>query len=325
MIRIKAPLHAVEDCLTLIEAGAAELYCGVAGGGANYRSSDPNSQLPGLDALKEVISISSSRGTDVYLCLNSFGGRETRRHQLDQARAALGYGVFGIIVSDISLIREIRALGRPVKIVLGTLAGCLNSRSLRFFAGLGADRVVLERQLGLEDIASIAACARDAGIGVEVIIQNLGCENVNAFCRLHSFVALSRVVSSGRRLNPCWRRHEVTYFGGETAAPEVVNAGSEDRPARLLRCGLCSLYQLRKSGVEAAKIVGRHLPARKTARDVALLRDYLAACASGRVNDGNFVAVGQELRRAAWGRPCGPGKCFYQEIEALRRGPGWQT
>ncbi|MCM2266906.1 MAG: U32 family peptidase [Elusimicrobiales bacterium] len=311
MVKITAPIHSPKDCEALIAAGADELYCGVMASDSERLNFRPvrHANLSDFDSLKKLTGTASAKNVPVYFCLNAFQAGAGLALQLDQAARALDCGAAGLIIADFSLIPTLRKLAPGAKIILGTAASCSNPEAAAFYAGAGADRVVLERQLTVTEIREIAAAAAERGLETEIFVRNITCLNLNGLCQLHHL--LETLHSGGRRLPPCRQAHEISAFG-RSAAPVAADAG--------LYCGACAAAPLLDSGLTAVKIVGRDFPAPRILADIKFVKACLAAAETRR--GGSHAAAGAALHSDIYGAACRAEQCFYPEIRRELSGAG---
>ena len=335
-MRIAAPLSRPQDVKPLAQAGADEFYCGVFTRG--WRQFDgvfgntrprAHANLRGFAELAAALAEAKACRRELYLCVNS---RCTERWfsvmRADIVRAAK-MGVSGFIVSDPILIPPIRALGRGFKVIVSTMAGNFNAQTMGFFAELGADRMVLDRQLTLKEIAQLAAQAQAVRMELEVFVLNITCLYVNAFCALHSGyrhfdlplgprTALTPGVS---QLLPCRQERTLELYedSGAGSSPLRVPVDWTEPERRGLYCAACSLVALHKCGISHAKIIGRGLGSDRVLADVRFIRAVLDLIerAGGRLTTTGMIGAARSLRRRIYGADCHATQCWHGDI--LRR------
>ena len=86
-----------------------------------------------------------------------------------------------LIVGDIGLISMIRDdMGSDTSIYASTLLGAMNYEAADYIRELGVQRVVLERQVSVQEIGAIVRCNQD--VEIEVFVHGGGCSHINANC-----------------------------------------------------------------------------------------------------------------------------------------------
>ncbi len=317
-MKIAAPLDSPREVAPLISAGADELYCGVyhrawreAGAFSNARHTFYGN-LRSFAELRRVVEAAGARGVPVYLCVNDhYPGEVTTLAEADIARG-LEAGIEGLVLADPHLVQAARRRDPRCRIVLSSLSPCFNLEAVRFWRGLGVDRVVLPMsQLSVAETAALTSGARSLGVEVEAFVTNTTCKNVNGFCVYHAlgietFFTAAEASSYSRALGLARAGVSVLPGGvrdavGKTLAGMKLGAagacrepyrvtpqwrdGQERRRGESTRAvsegdfaanyqGLCTIPALAQAGVDAGKIPGRGSPTRRKVADV---RAVLAA------------------------------------------------
>jgi hypothetical protein len=329
--KIAAPIADPAAAEELIRAGASEFFCGI--GSERYRYLSARNyaaaNLKDFDALKALTAAAAPHGVPVYLCVNSYiNCRDVQGEVLERAAAC---GVAGFILADAALIPGVKAACPGARIVLSTLAVCMNSQGLEFYAGQGVRRVVLERQHTLAEALALGRTAARLGLELELFVKNLTCTNINGTCLFHGLVGDRAVFERGagggaapcanpKNNAPCRRDHSITFFrrdGGGGISSMDSGESPENRP-EFLYCGACMLYLLAEAAPAAVKIVGRNFPPKRILRDVAFVRKYLDLLAAGALNGANYTAEGRRLHREFYGRDCSAEECYYFEPRKAR-------
>jgi len=342
----------------LVDAGATELYCGVLPRtwkrdfstvvAFNRRYMDFAS-LNGLDELRRVVRDAHDRNVTVDLALNAHVYVDGEHQRvLEWLGEALACELDSVIISDLGLIIAAREAYPDARIYASTGLSTFNSEGVGFLKELGLTRIILERQLTIDEISSIRKKVPD--IELEAFVLNGRCRNVEGYCTfqhghedilhpIHPLLArlLVRVLfhphalSLGSKLprratesgpveraiahiyNPCRYSYKVSGTGpaADTASERVRSIIGRKVQAY---CGVCALYDLWRAGVDSFKIVGRVFPtARKVAdtRFVADLTKYLIEDEPDR--DTFFTRVKKDYRRR-FGMPCDFDSCYYPEV-----------
>ena len=340
-MRILAPFTRVSEVEPLIENGADELYCGLmqqpfskAGSLNSYGSSKAN--LASFSELERAVGLADAHRVPVSMALNSSGfSRSQILDAVAQADKAAKAGVKGLIIADPGVIKAVSDAGIPIAIHVSTVGGVFNSKSVEFFKGLGASRVVLPKELSFDEIRAIAGSS--SGMEIEVFVLNGLCHNVEGFCTLkhgmlassgaggpslfyeslvRAFASLPDSVSSLimahtflKNSAGCIIPYEVKRIDG--ASPDALAAASARRRLDyfLDTCAACSIPRLLSAGVAIIKIDGRCLSTAKKLSDVAFLRACLDFAASDRT-EGEYKEFAMAQYRKFHGAPCGLSDCY---------------
>jgi putative protease len=330
-MKLTAPLCDVSQTSQLFEAGADEIYCGVLAPRWKERSVPlnarpyPEANLSSFDELRAVLEEARAHRGRVLFCANARLGRDAAGHQMEGIARAMEIGVDGVIVADPSLVPAVKSLGQGARVIISTIACCMNSSALAFFAGCGADRVVLDRQLTLAETARLCAAARAARIEIEAFVFNITCLNVNGLCRMHGLFGTPARWGADGGLPECRRQRILEPHGkgdGPEAASRILFDSAAFEESSCAHCALCSLAHLRGCGIDAVKIEGRGLPARRIVAGVRLVREFLDGLEDGYIASDNCIPAGRGLYRKAFGVDCLVGQCHHFEIRRERKALG---
>ncbi|GAH36565.1 unnamed protein product, partial [marine sediment metagenome] len=139
--------------------------------------------------------------TNVIVYENEF---DLLNNILDRAMEA---EIDAIIVHDLGVIETVKEKGLAFHI--STQANISNSRTARFYEKLGADRLILARELSLEQIKEIKSNVREAEI--ETFVHGAQCTSISGRCYFSAEVCGSQEYSAnrGRCVQPCRRMWRV--------------------------------------------------------------------------------------------------------------------
>ena len=121
-----------------------------------------------------------------------------------------GYGLKGVILSDLGLLNEARRQMPKMEIHLSCLAACMNQYGVEFFKGLGVNRVILPRSTALDEIQELKRMF--PGVIFEVLIRTKDCPNIDGLCTHHHFGNVQQMCSLENR-----------YFKDQPGIPESEN------------------------------------------------------------------------------------------------------
>ncbi|PIE66955.1 MAG: peptidase U32 [Deltaproteobacteria bacterium] len=199
---ILAPAGNRAAFLAALAAGADAIYCGLKSMSARMEAKNFSMQ-----DLAPLVALAHERGVEVYITLNvllkpdelDVTGRLIDRLQRHVRPDAL-------IVQDPGVIALARQVGYEGEIHLSTLANVSFPRALRYVSRrLGAQRVVVPRELSVDEIkAMAAACPKN--MGLEAFIHGALCYGVSGRCYWSSYMG-GRSSLRGRCVQPCRRRY----------------------------------------------------------------------------------------------------------------------
>ncbi len=206
--KILAPAGDWSSLQAAINAGADEVYLGVtAFKGSNMRNKAKNFVVGDL---KEITELCHKDNVKVNLAVNSIV-YENELNKLDFVLdEAKKNDVDGIICWDMAVVQK--ALEKKLEVHLSTQASASNFDALKFYHKLGIRRIVLARELNLEQIKSIAKKIKEENLDVEVeaFIHGAMCLAVSGRCFMSLFhFGKDASANRGECLQPCRREYLV--------------------------------------------------------------------------------------------------------------------
>jgi putative protease len=226
-----------------VAGGADAVYFGLHGFNARARATNFDTAELGrtMDWLHE-------RGTRGYVTLNTLVF-DDELPALEQAvRACAEAGVDAIIVQDLGVARLARAVAPQLPIHASTQMTCTDAGAVELASELGASRVILARELSLDDIAKIRAAS---SVEVEVFVHGALCISYSGQC-LTSEAIGGRSANRGACAQACRLPYELVVDG--ELVPQADRAyllSPEDLEASSL------VPELARLGVASLKIEGR--------------------------------------------------------------------
>lgn len=269
--RVEAKPELLAPAGDLEKLGFAYIY----GADAAYAGAGPFSLRSGsgltLDEAEQGIALAHGLGKRLYLALNAFMRDEDLKALPPYLERLAEMKPDGLILSDPGVFRLCRRYAPQIPLHISTQANSMNSQALRFWAELGAVRVVLSRELSL---AQAAATATAAGLECEIFVHGAICISYSGRCFISSYLT-GRSANRGDCAQPCrWRyalseeRRPGEYFPIEEDADGSYFFNSRDL------CLLPLLPELMQGGFSSWKIEGRNKSAYYTAN---VTRVYRAA------------------------------------------------
>ncbi len=240
--------------------------------------------------LAQALSLLHGAGKKFYLTLNILPYDDEMDALTAAARRAWEMGVDAAIVSDLGAMLRLRREVPGLKLHISTQANALNSEALAFYAALGAERVVLARELSL---ARIRALRRPTGLQLEAFVHGAMCMSYSGRCMLSDHLT-GRGGNRGACAQPCrWE-----YALVEKKRPgEYIPVQEDEKGTYLLSaydlCMLEHLPALLAAGIESLKIEGRMKTEYYVATVVGAYRRALDALAEG---EARYAALLPDLR-----------------------------
>lgn len=241
MIELLSPVGDLECLKAAVQNGANAVYFGAKSFGARAFANNFDDA-----SLNEAINYAKIRNVKTHLTLNTLIKENELSEALNIAKKAYEYGIDAIIVQDLGLASILIKEFPDLDIHASTQLTAHNLESVNFFKELGFKRVVLSRELSLDEINYIC---KNTDIEIEVFAHGALCISYSGQCLFSSMVG-GRSGNRGKCAQPCRLPYEL--LENKT---KKIDKGYLLSPRDL--CSLDLLPQLIKSGITSLKIEGR--------------------------------------------------------------------
>jgi putative protease len=236
-----APAGNFASLIAAVSAGADAVYFGLKE--FNMRANAKNFSIADLKKIKKI-SENKNRNVKKYLTLNTIIYDEEVK-KIDNILKKVKPYIDAVICWDFSVIELCKKNKIPFHI--STQASVANKKSALFYKKLGAERVVLARELSLKQIKEISKV-----IDTEVFIHGAMCVSESGRCFTSQFL-FNRSANRGDCLQPCRRSYTINDEEGN----ELVLENNTVMSAKDL-CTLPFINKIKAAGVKAFKIEGRN-------------------------------------------------------------------
>ena len=222
-----------------------------------------------LDELREAVEYAHERGVKVYLTVNTMP-RENEYELLKQYFSELkAIKVDALIIADIGVFMLAREMLPDTDIHISTQANSVSAADCRAWHKLGAKRVVLARELTLEEIKAIKAGIPEE-LEIECFIHGSMCISYSGRCLLSGHM-VDRDGNRGMCAQPCrWNYTIRGYEIAEEKRPECAMPVEEINGETFIMasrdtCMIEHIPELVEAGIDSFKIEGRMKSAYYTA------------------------------------------------------------
>ena len=235
------------------------------------------------DALEQAVAAAHAQGVRVYVTCNTVprnGEIRALPAYLEQLQSS---GADALIVSDLGVLRLAKTYAPRMKLHISTQAGVMNSAAANALYDLGAARVVLAREMTLDEIAQLRS-ETPGDLELEAFVHGAMCVSFSGRCLLSNYLT-GRDANAGACAQPCrWK-----YSLVEEKRPNVYMDVVEDGGTYILNSrDLCMIGHLRElidAGVTSMKIEGRMKSAYYAAAATNAYRHALDDVLAGRTPD----------------------------------------
>lgn len=250
MVELLAPAGTFLKLKTAFKFGADAVY--FAGKKFGLRAFAGNFED---NEIEEGVKFAHSINKKVYITVNiiahesDFDGLKDYILYLDKI------GVDAVIVADVGIIKLIREVAPNLDIHVSTQANVTNSYSAKFFQDLGVKRIVLARELSIEEIKAIHKAVPN--LELETFIHGAMCISYSGRCLLSNYFT-GRDSNRGACVQACRWEYTITEKSrqGQQFPIEEDERGTYILNSKDL-CMINHLKELEKAGVCSFKIEGR--------------------------------------------------------------------
>lgn len=158
------------------------------------------------EELAEGIAYAHARGKKVYVAVNIFARNADFERLTEYFRTLERLGADAVLISDLGVFRACRKAAPDLPIHISTQANTTNSQSAAMWKELGASRVVLARELSMEEIAKIHE--ENHGLELEAFIHGAMCISYSGRCLLSDYLD-GRSSNRGACVQACRYRYEI--------------------------------------------------------------------------------------------------------------------
>lgn len=230
------------ECLkSAIQNGADAVYFGAGNFNARARATNFSG-----NNLKEAIKYAKLRNVKVNLTLNTLIKNDEFEDAVNLAIEAYNNGADAIIIQDLGLAKFLLKNYPEIVLHASTQMTVHNLEGVNDLANSGFSRVVLARELNIDEIKNIK---ENTNTEIEVFIHGALCISYSGQCLFSSIIG-DRSGNRGLCAQPCRLPYELV-----NSKDEKIDSGYLLSPRDL--CGIDFLPELIKAGIDCFKIEGR--------------------------------------------------------------------
>ena len=200
-LEVLSPAGSFESLRSAVDYGADAVYLG--GQSFGMRAGSENFTY---DSLKAAIVLAHLKGVKVYLTCNTLPRNNEIPYFRQFMEEANDCGVDAVIVADLGLLSLVKEYCPDMEVHMSTQTGIVNYVTARELYNMGVKRVVVARELSLEEIAEIRA-KTPADLDIEAFVHGAMCVSFSGRCLLSQYL-VNRDANRGECAQPCrwsWR------------------------------------------------------------------------------------------------------------------------
>ena len=191
-----APAGSLTMLKTALDFGATAVYAGQ----PRYSLRVRNNDFGDFEVLREGIETTHALGHKFYLVSNIFPHGNKIKHYIKNMEPVVALKPDAMIMSDPGLIMMAREAWPDMEIHLSVQANTVNAAAVRFWKSVGVSRVILSRELSLEQVEQIRQDCPDTEL--EVFVHGALCIAYSGRCLLSGYFN-HRDANQGTCTNSC--------------------------------------------------------------------------------------------------------------------------
>lgn len=193
-IELLAPAGTYDAFLAAVENGADAIYLG--GKLFNARANASNFDV---NELAEMVKYAHLRNVKIYLTMNTLLSDRELSDALEFAYDIYKIGIDGVIVQDLGLAKVLHEYVPNLPLHASTQMTIYNLNGVKELEKLGFTRVVLARELSLEEIKYICD---NTSVEIEIFVHGALCVSYSGQCLMSSMIG-DRSGNRGKCAQPC--------------------------------------------------------------------------------------------------------------------------
>lgn len=244
-----APAGNMEKCKIALRYGADAVYLG--GKMFGLRAFANNFSI---EEIAEAAAYAHGLGKKVYVTVNIFAHNEDLARLPDYLLELQKAGVDALLISDLGVWNVARQTVPEMPLHVSTQANTSNWAAVQAWKALGAERVVLARELSLEEIREIGA---RTDVELEAFVHGAMCISYSGRCLLSNYFT-GRDANKGACTHPCRWKYSVVE---EKRPGEYLPVYENERGTYIFNskdlCMIEHIPDLIDAGIDSYKIEGR--------------------------------------------------------------------
>ena len=221
------------------------------------------------DELVEAVKYAHDRDVKVYVTVNIMPRSHEYADLGEYVKFLASANVDAVIVSDVGVLALVKEVAPAMEIHISTQASAVSGAACRMWHSLGAKRVVLARELSLNEIRAIKAEIPDT-LEIEAFIHGSMCIAYSGRCLLSNYYT-GRDANRGACTQPCRWNFDVpnVHFNEEKRPNDIFSAEQHGGETFIMSsrdtCMIEHIPDLMENGIDSFKIEGRMKSAYYTA------------------------------------------------------------
>ena len=278
-IELLSPAGDMERLTMAVAYGADAVY--LAGGQFGMRAFAGNFSR---DGLRDAVALCHSHGVKVHVTCNTMPRNPELAALPEYLEFLKDAGVDALIIGDTGVLALAKRHAPGVSLHISTQIGVTNYAAAQFWYDQGVSRVILARELTLDEVREICA-RRPKGLEVEAFVHGAMCVSFSGRCVISNYMT-GRDASRGACAQPCRYKYALME---EQRPGEYFPVEEDERGTYLFNskdmCMIDHVPELLEAGLDSLKIEGRAKSAYYAAAVTNAYRHAIDAAQAGQPLD----------------------------------------
>lgn len=249
-MELLAPAGDKQKLIMAIEYGADAVY--LASSRFGLRTFAGNFSL---EEMKWAVDYAHERNVKVYVTVNIIPHESDLKDLPEYITYLSSINVDAVICADLGVISIVRRVAPQMAVHVSTQANITNSESAMVYVGMGVKRLILAREMTLEEIKELRSVVPE-DIELEAFCHGAMCISYSGRCLLSNFFT-GRDANRGACVQACRWEYAIREINKEQEYPiEEDSRGTYILNSKDM-CMIEHLDKLRDAGVDSIKIEGR--------------------------------------------------------------------
>ena len=251
MLELLSPAGDIECLEAAVDFGCNAVYLG--GKSYGMRTASKNFDF---DQMKRAVDYAHASNVKVYLTCNTIPSNDEIAAFPEFIKNAVLTGIDAVIVCDLGIISLVKDHAPSLDIHMSTQVGVTNYAAANELYKMGAKRIVLARETGIEEIKRIRENIPD-DMEIEAFVHGAMCVSFSGRCLLSAYMT-GRNANKGECAQPCRWKYSLVE---ETRPGQYFPISEDEKGTYILNakdmCMIEHLDRLIDAGVTSFKIEGR--------------------------------------------------------------------
>jgi putative protease len=290
--QLLSPAGTLKNMRYAFAYGADAVYAGQPRYSLRVRQNDFNQ----IDTLAQAIDEAHAMDKKFYVACNILPHNAKLKTFFDDMAPIIDLQPDALIMADPGLIMMVRDRWDKMPIHLSVQANTMNYAAVKFWQNLGICRIILSRELSLEEIAEIRQACPD--IELEVFIHGALCIAYSGRCLLSGYMS-HRDANQGSCTNACRWSYKVGVLEEKQRPGEYMPIFEDEHGTYIMNSrdlrAVQHVERLMEIGIDSIKIEGRTKSHYYAARTAQVYRQAIDDAAADQAFDMNLMTELEKL------------------------------